>query len=377
MSPATQIAALPRAAEPFVRFATLLRINGFAAAPEQTQAFIAGVGLLGPRDMQDVRRAAHATFGPPPERHEDFDALFDLHFLEQGVLEDAFESDTETEDVPVQEADVFGFEPPQTDEDRESGQEAARAEALTERAFSALDEAEVLRRFRRRAKRALPQRRVRRLVTSKRGATIDLRRAMRHAIRNDGEIVSLPVLRRKLRQRRVLLLIDVSGSMKDQTDSYLRFAHALKQSADQAEVFTFGTRLTRITRALAIKNRDRALDAAAAVVSDWDGGTRIGDALQAFLAVPRFAGFARGALVLVLSDGLERGETDAMTDAVTRLSRRAWRLAWLNPLATGDDYAPTTAGLRAVAPFLDDLVDASRLDLICDHVLSLAGGRVA
>ncbi len=377
MSPPPQTLALPRAAEPFVRFATLLRVNGFAAAPEQTQAFIAGVGLLGPRHMQDIRRAAHATFGPPPELHADFDALFDLIFLEQGILEEAFDTDAETEDVPVQEPDALGFEPPKADEDHESGQEAARAEALTERTFSELDEAQTLRRFRQRAKRSLPLRRARRFASAKRGVTLDLRRAMRHAIRHDGEIVSLPVLRRKLRQRRVLLLMDVSGSMKDQTDGYLRFAHALKQAADQAEIFTFGTRLTRITRAMSVKSRDRALDTAAAVVSDWDGGTRIGDALQAFLAVPRFAGFARGALVLILSDGLERGETDAMTDAVTRLSRRAWRLVWLNPLATGDDYAPTTAGLQAVAPLLDDLVDASRLDLICDHVLSLAERRAA
>ncbi len=115
-------------------------------------------------------------------------------------------------------------------------------------------------------------------------------------------------------------------------------------------MFTFGTRLTRVTRPLRIKRREQALRAAAHLVSDWDGGTRIGDALQAFLAVPRFAGYARGAAVLVVSDGLERGDVAAMRDAVAKLSRRAWRLSWLTPLATGRAFTPQTAALVAIRP---------------------------
>ena len=116
----------------------------------------------------------------------------------------------------------------------------------------------------------------------------------------------------------------------------------------------FGTRLTRVTRALRRKNRDQALGAASTMVADWDGGTRIGDALQAFLAVPRFAGFARGALALVLSDGLERGDPAAMVDAVARLARLAWRLVWLTPLA-GRARLPPARPRRspAILPFID------------------------
>ena len=138
--------------------------------------------------------------------------------------------------------------------------------------------------------------------------------------------------------------------MKARTEAHLRFAHALVRAADRIEVFTIGTRLTRVTRALQLKNREQALATASGLVSDWDGGTRIGDALQAFLAVPRFAGAARGAVVLILSDGLERGDPKAMTDAVKRLAARAWHLSWMTPLAADPGYRPETAALKSILP---------------------------
>src|SRR5690606_4115355 len=162
-------------------------------------------------------------------------------------------------------------------------------------------------------------------------------------VARDGEVVRLPTLDRRQRRRRVLLLIDVSGSMKDNTDTYLRFAHALAQATDRLEVFTLGTRLTRISRALRRRSPDQALALASTLVADWDGGTRLGDALQAFLAVPRFAGFSRGSLCVVLSDGLERGDHAAMTEGMEKLSRLSWAILWLNPLAGGQDYSAQTA----------------------------------
>jgi uncharacterized protein len=204
-----------------------------------------------------------------------------------------------------------------------------------------------------------------------------MRRAMREAVRNDGEIFRLPRLRRQLRRRNILLIIDVSGSMKARTDAHLRFAHALVQAADRIEVFTIGTRLTRVTRALQLKNRELALSLASGLVSDWDGGTRIGDALQAFLAVPRFAGYARGAVVLIISDGLERGDPQAMTDAVRRIAARAWHLSWATPLAADPGFKPQTAALHAVLPMLDALADAGSTERLCHHVLNLAQPRAA
>jgi len=112
-------------------------------------------------------------------------------------------------------------------------------------------------------------------------------------------------------------------------------------------------------------------------VSDWDGGTRIGDALQAFLAVPRFGGYARGAAVVVVSDGLERGDLTALRDAVAKLSRRAWRLSWLTPLAVGSNFVPQTEALIAIRRFVDDMVDGGSTAAVVGHVLSLRQRRAA
>lgn len=157
----------------------------------------------------------------------------------------------------------------------------------------------------------------------------------------------------------------------------MRLAHALVQAAAHIEVFTFGTRLTRVTRALRLKRREQALNAASHLVSDWDGGTRIGDALQAFLAVPRFAGYARGAAVVVISDGLERGDPASLRDAVAKLSRRAWRLSWLTPLAAGPGFVPQTEGLVAIAPFVDEMVGGGSSAAIVAHLLSLGSRKAA
>ena len=367
--------AMPQAAQPFVEFAHLLRAHGFSVASEQTTAFLSAIDLLGPRDIFDVYKAARATLAPPAERHSEFDALFRSFFMGQVLAAPAFGEEDDV--MRVQDADVGFFEPERSDEVHETGQDATTAEALSQREFAPVELDETLRRFGRAAAMRLPHRRVRRRISARAGDKFDLRQALRAAVKYDGDVLRLPQLRRKRRQRAILLLIDVSGSMKERTDAHLRFAHTLVQAAERVEVFTFGTRLTRITRALKHKRVDEALAAASGMVADWDGGTRIGDALQAFLAVPRFIGLARGAVVIILSDGLERGDHALMTDAVARLSRSAWALHWLSPLALGDDFEPETAALRAVSPYLDRLSDGSSIERICAHVLDIAQGEAA
>lgn len=366
--------ALPRPLDPFLRFPALLRANGFAVAPEQTQTFVAAVGLLGPRGIADLHRAAVAAFGPGPERREEFDALFRLVFLGQTVAAPAAADAADEDAVEAFDDRDGGLEPPETSEVEESGGAPTGAERLFARRFAEASESAVLHRFRRAAPRALPRRVSRRLAPSKRGGRLDMRRALREAVRRDGELVRLPALERRDRPRRVLLLIDVSGSMKERTDLHLRFAHALGRATDRLEAFTLGTRLTRITRALRRRSREQALGLASTLVADWDGGTRLGDALQAFLAVPRLAGFARGALCVVLSDGLERGDHRAMTDAVERLSRLAWSILWLSPLAGAPGYAVETAALRSVLPFIGRLGDGSSAAAVCGEVLNYARG---
>ncbi|MHB0772431.1 vWA domain-containing protein [Bradyrhizobium sp. 5.13L] len=367
---------LPRAARVFVAFVALLRANGFAVAPEQTTAFLAAIELLGPRSLTDIRHAALATLAPPPERRATFDRLFDLHFRGSEAIASSDEGEDD-ETVRLQEEGRGDAEPLYSDEASESGLTATRTEALVERRFAVASTTDALRRLGREASRRLPKRRGHRRLRARRGPFADLRRTLRDSIRSDGEILRLGHLKRRQRPRKILLLIDVSGSMKTRTEENMKLAHALVQAAPNVEVFTFGTRLTRVTRPLRLKRREQALNAAAHLVSDWDGGTRIGDALQAFLAVPRFGSYARGAAVIIVSDGLERGEPDALRDAVARLSRRAWRLSWLTPLATSPAFRPQTEALMTIERFVDDIVDGGSSVSIVAHILALGRRRAA
>ncbi|XWN29520.1 MAG: VWA domain-containing protein [Devosia sp.] len=363
------IPPLPRAAVPFVTFAALLRANGFSVAPEQTESFVTAVGLLGPRHMSDIHRAAVATLAPPVELKAEFDALFRAHFLGQTLSAPAMGDDKDERVYEPDEGEAEIFEP---EEANRSGTDATGTEVLTARSFAPVADAEALRRFRRTAPEHLPRRRSRRFAAKSGGTRPDLRRALREAVKRDGEVVRLPQLTRRTRQRRILLLIDVSGSMKGETDASLRIAHTLYQVAERAEVFTIGTRLTRITRALRHRNRDLALTAASQSVADWDGGTRLGDALAAFLSVPRYAGFARSAYVVVLSDGLERGDPSRLVAATERLSRLAHRVLWLSPLAGSDGFVPQTEALQAIAPFISRFGSAASIHAITEEILDRA-----
>jgi hypothetical protein len=354
---------------PFLAFAPALRTAGFPAAPEQVQSFIAAVGLLGPKDIHDIRRAAHAVFGPGPDRKADFDGVFDTVFLGRVF---AAPGEGEAEDLPQTfDSGDFGLLP-EPDDEEPSGAEATAAERLFARALRAEDEEGALRAFARALPRALPRRRSRRLGP---GAGLpDPRAAFREMMRKDGEVTRLPSRARRFRQRRVLLLVDVSGSMKAGTDGALRLAHALVQAGERVEVFTLGTRLTRVSRALRYRNRDQALAMAGGLVADWDGGTRLGEALQVFLSVPRFASFARGALCVVVSDGLERGGPEALVGAMDRLRGLAWGVLWLSPLAADPAYRPETGAMRAILPMLDHLGAGDTPPAIAREILAFSRG---
>lgn len=370
------IARLPAAARLFVAFPALLREHSIAVAPEQTTSFLMAVELLGPRSVEHIRKAAIATIAPHPEQRERFDVLFEMHFLGGALAEPGDDDFAPDEDISVQE-DTGSREVLIGEEVNETGQAATGAEALSIRQLKTLDDSETLRRFGRALPAALPRRRGYRHRAARRGPMVDLARSLKDAIRHDGEVMSLKRLRRVTRPRPILLLIDVSGSMKQRSDANLALAHTIVHATRQVEVFTFGTRLTRVTRALRRRRREQALAEASGLVADWDGGTRIGDALQAFLAVPRFASYARGAVVVVLSDGLERGDPSALVMAVARLAQRAHRIDWLTPLAADPGYRPETEALRLIAPRLASLSDGGSTARICRHILSLGGSLAA
>ncbi|MGI9426824.1 MAG: vWA domain-containing protein [Hyphomicrobiaceae bacterium] len=362
---------LPRPLEPFVAFAGVLRANGFPAAPEQTQSFITAIGLLGPRNLTQVHRAALAIFAPVPERRTEFDALFRLVFLGQTLAAPSL-TDADEDDVEAFDAADGRMETIELDGERDAGMEATPAERLATRGLAASDASTALHALRRRAPRALPRQVSRRWHRSRGGRRPDIKRALRTAVRRHGEILDLPRLGRRTRQRRIVLLIDVSGSMAPFTDNYMRFAHALTRGGERVETFTLGTRLTRVTRALRLRNQRQALTAASTLVADWDGGTRLGDALTAFLDVPRFVAHARGAFVIVLSDGLERGDARQLVSAMERLSRLAWSVLWLNPLAADAAYEPQTEAMQAILPFVDRIGPGANPMQLVDGVLTFA-----
>jgi len=359
---------LPHAARPFVDFASVLRAHGFAVAPEQTIGFLQAVGLLGPRDMTDIHRAARALFAAAPEDMARFDALFQAFFMGQAVEAPAVTRDGEEMQAHEATGDSHAVEAAEEDD---PGVEATAAERLGQRALAPEDDRGALFRLSRDLPARLPRRRSARRVSARTGDSIDRRRTLRLAARADGEVLRLAARRRKLRQRRLLLLIDVSGSMSDSAEDRLRFAHALMQTAQRVEAFTLGTRLTRITPALRLADPARALEQVSQTVADFDGGTRIGEALSAFLAIPRYAAFARGAAVMVLSDGLERDDPAGFIQATRHLARLAWRLDWLTPLAADPGYRPETQALRAILPYLTHLGDGATIPVLVAHALEL------
>lgn len=206
------------------------------------------------------------------------------------------------------------------------------------------------------------QRSSRRLKRSKRQrGQPDLRRTVRRALANDGEPIERRFRNRSEQPRRVVLLLDISGSMESYSRALLRFVHATVLARGRVEAFTLGTRLTRLTRELATLDPDRALDNASDAVDDWSGGTRLGASLQAFNDEWAVRGMARGAVVVILSDGWDRGDPADMSEQMARLARVSYRVIWANPLKATDGYQPLARGMAAAMPHLDEFVEGHSL----------------
>ena len=234
---------------------------------------------------------------------------------------------------------------------------ASRLEVLRHRDLAALTAAE--RDEVRRVVAALhptgPPRRARRRHPSPRGS-VDVPRTVRAALQHGGEPLRLHRHRPGVKPRRLVLLLDISGSMSPYADAYLRFAHAATRKRRRTEVFTLGTRLTRVTRELSEPDANAALATASAAVPDWSGGTRLGELLRAFLDRWGQRGTARGAVVVIASDGWERGDPLLLGAQMARLSRLAHRIVWVNPHRGKIGYAPLTGGMAAALPHVDEFV---------------------
>jgi uncharacterized protein len=239
---------------------------------------------------------------------------------------------------------------------------ASREELLREKSFAACtrEELSLVAGLMAGIALALPERRTRRREPSRRGSP-DLQRTLRRSFRSGGEPLERAWRRRRRQRRRLVLLLDVSGSMDPYARALVLFAHAALRGSSDWEAFCFGTRLTRVTRALAGSDPDEALQRASEEVADWSGGTRIGDALKRFLDEHGHGGLARGAVVIVCSDGLDVGEPALLAEQMARLSRLAYRVVWLNPLAESAEYEPLARGMHAALPYVDHFASGHSL----------------
>jgi uncharacterized protein with von Willebrand factor type A (vWA) domain len=230
-------------------------------------------------------------------------------------------------------------------------------EVLRHRDIARLDsrEREQIRRMLDRIDTSGPTRQSRRWQAASRGP-LDPHRTVRAMLRRGGEPALLLRRDHRPRPRRLVLLVDVSGSMEPYADAMLRFAHACARRRIGTEVFTIGTRLTRISREIRQRDPDRALASVAAAIPDWSGGTRLGELLKAFLDRWGQRGTARGAVVVIASDGWERGDSALLAEQMARLSRLAFKIVWANPHKGKHGYAPVTAGMAAALPYVDAFV---------------------
>jgi uncharacterized protein with von Willebrand factor type A (vWA) domain len=250
-----------------------------------------------------------------------------------------------------------------TGEDQEEGLdvpllEASDEERLAGKRFDALEPGELARLYElmTQLRLATPRRRTRRYRSGRRGDRVDLRRTLRSSLRTAGDPIRLRRRERRVEGRRLVLLCDISGSMEPYARAYLQFLTCAAGVGPDAEAFVFATRLTRLTRTLRSRNPERAFQRAAAAAPDWSSGTRIGDTLQTFNDRHGRRGMARGAVVVMLSDGWERGDPEKVGREMARLSRLAHRIVWVNPRVAARSFSVQAGGMVAALPYCDALV---------------------
>lgn len=350
-----------------VGFARALRRAGVGVGSGDVITFCAAMAPLDPTDLVDLYWAGSASLVRSFEDMATYDEVFKRYFLtgrapaEMRMLE--LHETAGAEAIVNLPAAIN----PGREVDPEGavlGVTASAAEALKHKSFAACtpDELASLRRIMARMRIVSPRRRTRRSIPAPAGALPDLRRMMRESMRMRGEPPQLLWRRRGLRMRPLILVLDISGSMADYSRSLVQFAYGARRSTCKVEVFCFATRLTRITPQLDHAQPDQALEAAAKGVFDWEGGTRIGESIESLVRNWARRGLFRGGIVVICSDGLDRGDPRVLAEAMARLSRLCHRVVWMNPhKGTNAEFVPATLGMMACEPYIDLLASGHNL----------------
>lgn len=355
--------------ELLVQFGHALRDEGLAVGSGDVLTFCQATAELNPADMVDVYWAGRTTLVTRRDHIPLYNRVFRRFFLdveeargdERRQLLQAPAEGQSVLQVPEAEPGVPGSG---DEEEVQLGLMASNAEIWRNKSFAACtpEELAALRRIMAQVRLTPPRRRTRRTQTTRQGRHIDPRRTARETMRLHGEPADLFWRRRRLRTRPLVLILDVSGSMSDYSRNLLQFAYSALRSTSRVEVFCFGTRLTRITPALNRRRPDEALEHAARSVFDWDGGTRIGDSLHEFVTKWGRRGASRGAIVVICSDGLDRGDPRTLADAMERLARLSHRIVWMNPhQGDADTFRANTLALMVAEPHIDLVVSGHNL----------------
>jgi uncharacterized protein len=361
----------PSPAEPeraALAFARVLRGVGLDVPVGNVITFAEALGLLGLDRREAVYWAGRATLVRSPEDVPAYDQAFDAFWRRRAPLVVGTPRSVEVTVI----LDSDDSEEKEAEAERELTVEGpmlmvrwSPQEVLRHKDFAAYTHAEFeeARRLMADLRLAGALRRSRRLRPSlKAEGRPDLRRTVRRSLQAGGEPIRRAFREPGQRPRRIVLICDVSGSMEPYSRALVRFLHAAVAGRGRIEAFALGTRLTRITRELSSRDPDSALARAARAVPDWSGGTRLGEGIRAFNDQWGVRGMARGAVVVILSDGWDRGDPAVLGAQMQRLHRVAYRVVWVNPLKASPGYAPLAAGMAAALPYVDDFVEGHSLD---------------
>lgn len=350
-----------------VNFGRALRAEGLAVGSGDILTYCEAMVPLDPTDLVDLYWAGRTSLITRRDDIPVYDEVFRSFFLAvdspvHELLRIKAQAGAESETV----FEIPATEPSGEERDEEAllGLMASSIEILRHKSFAACtpEELEALRRIMARIRLTPPKRRTRRTKAASSGRSPDLRRTIRESLRTHGEMVDLYWRQRRVRMRPLTLILDISGSMADYSRCLLQFAYSAKRASQKVEVFCFGTRLTCITKSLQTRTPDEALAQAAKVVLDWEGGTRIGDSLDGFVRSWGRRGACRGGVVVICSDGLDRGDPEVLATAMERLSRLCHHIVWMNP-HKGDnlEYRPQTLGMMVAYPHIDVLLSGHDL----------------
>jgi uncharacterized protein len=377
-------------AENVVHFARALRKAGVPVGPDRVMDGLRALELTGVEHREDFYWTLAAVFLSRPEQFELFDQAFRLFWCERHLLDSALQglpvaspSNPSASQTSNRIAEALGLTkkvPMRADSQEEEPDillSASDLERLQRRDFETMtaDELEQAKRLIAGLRLPIPQIITRRLHPDARGHRVDLRASLRASLRGNADIIALR--RRSYRRRHppLVVLCDISGSMSRYSRMFLHFLHAITSDRDRVTSFVFGTRLTNITRQLRHRDVDIALGTISATVADWSGGTRIGATLREFNQRWSRRVLGQNAVVMLISDGLDRDAGEDLTEQIERLHKSCHQLIWLNPLLRFEDFEPKASGVRLMLPHVDAFLPAHNIESLTDLARSLQPGR--